>query len=79
MITYDEALKKARELNPIINNCVEYTDAYIFGDNEGEEVPIGGPNAPVVIMKSDGKAYNISYYMAMLVSDEKYIKEFKVK
>ena len=79
MVTYEDALKKALELNPQITKCVEYKDAYIFGNDEGKEVRIGGPNAPVVIMKADGKFYAISYYMAKYVSNSKYIKEFRIK
>lgn len=56
MLTYEEALEKARIVKPRINYCVEYTSAYSFGfdvDNNTE-----GGDAPVVIMKDDGRVMN---------------------
>lgn len=63
MITYDEALKKARTLKPDVNICVEYKDGYMFGTETGKTT-YGGGNAPVVILKENGKAITMAYFAA---------------
>ncbi len=55
MITYEEALKIARERKDRIDNCIEYENAYVFGFT-GDNNYIGGyGHTPVVIMKEDGR------------------------
>lgn len=75
MITYDEALKKAKSILPGINNCVEYKQGWMFAKNE-KEVSYGGGGAPVVILKTDGKAVSMAYFAAKFEGEP--IKEFKV-
>lgn len=50
MVSYEEALTKAKSIKPDINICVEYEQGYMFGKNEKTE-QMGGGNAPVVILK----------------------------
>ena len=57
MITYEEALAKAKSLKPNIDNCGEYEKGYIFGSHEDDE-SFGG-DGPVVILKETGEAVNI--------------------
>lgn len=73
MITYDEALAKARELKKNIDYCVEYNDAYMFGERR-EEYEIGGN--PCIILKESGKAIDIVAYFDDYDADE--IREFEV-
>lgn len=75
MITYEDALKKAKSIKPDINVCVEYKAGYMFGKNEKEET-FGGGNAPVVILKDDGKAVSMAYFAAKF--DGEPIKEFDI-
>ena len=53
MITYEEALEKARKRKDIIDNCIEYEKAYVFG-NTNDDNYIGGDHIPIVVMKTDG-------------------------
>lgn len=73
MITYEEALKKAKQIKPNINNGAEMTSAFIFGYDSGEWEE-GGNNTPVVILKDSGKAITMPYYNAHYTKD----KEIKV-
>ena len=61
MITFDKALEIARGAKKRVNHCVEYTNAYMFSYDTGEET-IGG-DSPVVVMKNDGSTMNMSAYM----------------
>lgn len=63
MVSYEEALKKAKAINPDINVCVEYKQGYMFGNNKNEKTE-GGPNGPVVILKENGKAVSMAYFAA---------------
>lgn len=73
MITYEEALKKAKSIKPNANICIEKTSAYIFGYDSGKE-EIGGSNNPVVILKEDGKPVSMPYYNGKYQKD----KEIKI-
>ncbi len=61
MITYEEALKKAKELKPSIDGCTEYENGYVFGSSQDEGV--GGNNSPCVILKENGKAVAMPYFV----------------
>lgn len=77
MVTYEEALKKAKEILPGVNNCVEYEHGYMFAHNTGK-VQFGGAGAPVVILKDTGKAVTMAYFNGKYDEDEP-LKETKVK
>lgn len=53
MITFEEALSKAKELKSNIDYCVEYNNAYLFGARS-EEYDIGAEAC--IILKDGGKA-----------------------
>ena len=55
MITYEAALKKAKQIKPNIDNCTEYENGFIFGSTEDEGYDGGAGRVPIVIKKSDGK------------------------
>ena len=59
MISYEKALKKAKELKPKINSGTETENAYIFGDKTSKD----DGNSPVVIMKETGDAKTIIWYI----------------
>lgn len=60
MISFDEALKKARELKSNIDYCIEYNDAWLFGCRDEFHV-IGA--TPVIVLKENGKAIDaVTYY-----------------
>ena len=48
-----KALEKARKRKDIIDNCIEYEKAYVFG-NTNDDNYIGGDHIPRVVMKTDG-------------------------
>lgn len=54
MVTMDEARQIAAEWLSDISGCTEFTTAYSFF-NPRTEYSIGGPDASVVVMKTDGK------------------------
>ncbi|MDO4439092.1 MAG: hypothetical protein Q4B86_06590 [Eubacteriales bacterium] len=60
MISYETALKTAKELKKNIDKCIEYDSAYMFTSKE-DEGSIGG-SGPCVILKDSGKAINQTYY-----------------
>ena len=75
MITYEDALKKAKELKPDIDGCTEYENGYVFGCSM-DDFYDGGGHAPVVIVKENGKAI----YMPQFVIDGtgNQIRSFKI-
>ena len=54
MITYEEALARARERKENLDNCIEYENAYVFGSAEDNNYIGGYDHTPVVVMKEDG-------------------------
>lgn len=74
MITYEEALKKARECWSEVNYFMDQTDAFVF--SKKGDLSFGG-NGPVAVIKESGECINyISFldgdYDTTIVS-EKYI------
>jgi hypothetical protein len=74
MITYEEALEKARECWDEVNFCMDQTDAFVF--SKKGDMSFGG-NGPVAVLKESGDCIN---YVAFLDGDydstiisEKYI------
>lgn len=74
MISYEEALKKAKELKENIDACDEYDTAYLF-KARSEEYSFGGDGA-CVILKDSGKAINqLEFYDNI---EHKHIREFDI-
>lgn len=71
-MTFEEALKTAKELKPNIDKYSETTSAYIFAC-KAEDFDIGG-DGPVVIMKDSGKALNYVGYIQTRPDDDEEIK-----
>lgn len=63
MVEYEEALKKAKELKPDIDNGSEYEKGFVFGFSGGEK-SYGGGNTPVAILKDSGKALSMPAFLA---------------
>lgn len=76
MVSYEKALESARNLKPNVDGCTEMTDAYIFGSTE-DEFTIGG-DGPVVVMKNNGNAYNMTAYLHRS-KGARQIQEIKIK
>lgn len=74
MISYDEALKKAKELKSNIDACDEYDVAYLF-KARSEEYCIGG-DGPCVILKDNGRAINQLEFFENY--EHEHIKEFSI-
>lgn len=55
MITYEEALKKAKEFKPNADNCTEYENGYVFGSGDDDNYVGGYGHTPCVILKANGK------------------------
>lgn len=62
MITYEDAVKMAKEIREDINRCFEYENGYVFSNVEDENY-IGGSHAPVVIVKETGKAISMPQFV----------------
>lgn len=58
MITYEEALEKAKSLKERINECTEYEKGYVFSHTDDAEYCGGAGHTAVVIWKKDGRATN---------------------
>ncbi|MGP1508493.1 MAG: hypothetical protein ACTTJW_06420 [Sphaerochaeta sp.] len=69
MVSYEEAYKITKELKPTINNCTETTNAYVFGCHS-DDVYIGGGHSPCVIMKEDGKAVTMPWFVLKYDNEE---------
>ena len=54
MITYEEALKMAKEFKPNIDNCTEYENGYVFGCSDDDNYVGGYGHTPCVILKTNG-------------------------
>lgn len=68
MITYEEALNKAKELKPPIDTCSETEDAFVFSNSKTNDV-FGG-DQPCVILKESGKAINYLHFVLNYKSEE---------
>ena len=68
-MTFEEALKKAREFQPSVNKCVEYENGYFFIDRAHEDDE-GGSYAPFVILKEDGRMINFPTYLIRFSAPE---------
>lgn len=60
MVSYEEALKNAKELKKNINGCIETNEAYIFKDKTFDDT-LGG-DSPCIILKENGKAINMTEF-----------------
>lgn len=54
MISYEDALKKAKERRPDLNLVVEYENGYVFSSSEDAGYIGGMDHSPVVILKKNG-------------------------
>ena len=73
MITYEEALIKAKTLKSTINECSEMSNAYIFSCKDDENYEGGSGHTPCVIIKETGEAVNMPSY----ISEYGYGKELR--
>ena len=62
MISFEDAVTKAKEIREDINRCFEYENGYVFS-NTDDDNSIGGNHAPVVIIKDSGKAINMPQFI----------------
>lgn len=58
MVSYEEALKKAKSLKHDVETCGEYEGGYVFMSRE-DECSIGGGSGPCCIIKSSGRAVDM--------------------
>lgn len=63
MISYEDALTKAKELKPSTDTCSEMSNAYIFSCKDDENYE-GGNHTPCVIIKETGEAIDMPTYVA---------------
>lgn len=75
MITFEEAVQKAKELKPNIDGGTEWENGWVFS-NLKEAGNIGGPS-PVVILKKNGEAVNMPEFI--IEGSGKMIKDFDLK
>ncbi|MGI6555805.1 MAG: hypothetical protein ACOX1H_00555 [Pseudoramibacter sp.] len=69
MISYAEAKKRALDARPEYDYCTVRKDAYVFSCSK-DEMCAGGPDAPIVILKEDGRALNFTGYIYDHLSEE---------
>ncbi len=75
MITYEQALEKARKLKQGIDACDEYDKAFVF-KRKADRFNIGGDGA-CVILKDSGKAIEQTEFYDEYGAE--HIREFDVK
>ena len=78
MITYEEALKKARERKPNLNCCTEYKNGYMFSSTEDKGYKGGYGHTPVIVLKENGNFCDVAIFLCTGMSGKE-IKSFKVK
>lgn len=61
MVDFKTALKTAKKYKPDTDNYTEYKDAYVFGCHEDDNS--SGGSGPCVVLKEDGKAVNMAFFM----------------
>ena len=70
MISYEEALAKAKAYKPNIDMCTEYENGYVFAC-KADAMSIGGyDEEPVVILKETGKIIDITSFIDGNPGDE---------
>ena len=71
MVTFEEALEKARSIEKVVNGCIEYDKGYLFFD---ENYDGDGGDDGVVIVKEDGKAIGFVSFLCNYHPDPKFKK-----
>lgn len=64
MITYEEAYKKAKELKPNADGCMEFENGYAFCSSQDAGYVGGYGHTRCVITKKDGKAIPFNAFVA---------------
>lgn len=62
MMSYSDALKKAKSLKHDIEKADEYEGGYVFMSEE-DAFSIGGGTGPCCVLKSNGKAIDMTAFM----------------
>lgn len=63
MITYEVAYETAKKLKPNIDSCYETENGYVFSCKEDELWDGGAGHSPVVVLKEDGRAVSMPYFV----------------
>lgn len=63
MITYEEAFEIAKQLKKNIDCCTEYENGFLFACYDDANYEGGAGHTPVVILKKDGRAVNMPYFV----------------
>lgn len=61
MITKEEAIKLAKDINNSYNYCTEYENAYLFSIKDF--LSFGGFDSPVAVMKETGECFNMTHFV----------------
>ena len=77
MISYEEALQKARAWKSDIDGCTEYEHAYVFGCSKDDNYIGGYGHTPVVIIKETGERTIMPEFVVMY-GDDKEIRSFEL-
>ena len=76
MISYEEALNRAKMLKPNTDSCTEYENGYVFGSSKDANFEGGRGHIPCVILKSNGNAIPMNEFV--ISGTGEYIKEFDI-
>jgi len=78
MISFEDAVKIAKETRPEFHVYEEYKEFYVFskgGDEENGMISFGGYDMPIIVMKSTGKVMGYSE-VAVKTPERLYPEEF---
>ena len=76
MIAYEVAYETAKKLKENIDVCTETENGYIFGCKADDNYE-GGQHTPIVILKKDGKAVNMPWFVIHGMGEE--IRTFDIE
>ena len=77
MITYEDALKIAKEREPEIDNASEYENGFEFGCSKQEKC-YGSAHPPVVIRKRDGQWLKMQEFEFLGEGTGEFIRDIEI-
>ena len=63
LITFTEALDIIKEIRPDVDQCFEYTNAYVFSSKEDDHYEGGYHHTPYVVVKETGEIICMPAYV----------------
>lgn len=76
MITFEEAVKKAKAIRPNITGGTEFENGYMFSGDDDSKYKGGFNHTPICIRKRDGKVIDQVTFMLSNPGEE--VRDFEV-